>query len=148
MAAMRIKPTTQKLQKIINGGRVQLTGIILPGNVLIVVFNIYLWTNGHTDPKALQRSIDLLDAVTNEWDSLPPGPKMLCGDFNCDLEDLPDVSRRLHDGTLIDLGAQAFLFGHETCQPTCEAHNSSQSTRRDYVLVSPDLFPWSRMCKF
>ena len=63
---MKIKPMTPKLQKLINCGRVQLVGLILPGNILIVVFYIYLWTNSHTDPKALQRSIDLLDAITEE----------------------------------------------------------------------------------
>ena len=141
VATMHIKPMTTKLKKIINGGRVQITGIILPGNVLIVAFNIYLWTTGHTDPKALQRSIDLLDAVTDEWDSLPPGPKMPLGDFNCELDDLTDITSRLQDGSMIDLGAHAHLFGRPSCQPTCAAHNSAQPTRRDYVLASPDLFP-------
>ena len=129
------------MQKLINGGRVQITGIILPGNILIVVFNVYLWTNGHTDPKALQRSSDLLSAIMDEWDSLPPGPKMLLGDFNCELEDLTDITRRLQEGSMIDLGAHAHLFGRPSCQPTCAAHNSAQPTRRDYVLASPDLFP-------
>ena len=107
----------------------------------MVVFNVYLWTNGLTDPRATQRSNDLLDAVLTEWDALPPGPKMLCGDLNCDIADLPDVNRRIQEGMIVDLGAYALLFGHQANQPTCEAHNSFQATRRDYSLVSIEMFP-------
>ena len=38
IATMKIKPSTPKLQQLINSGRVQMTGISLPGNILIVVF--------------------------------------------------------------------------------------------------------------
>ena len=65
---------------------------------------------------------------------------MLCGDLNCDIAALPDVNRRIQEDMIVDLGAYAFLFGHQANQPTCEAHNSSQATRRDYALVSIEMF--------
>ena len=59
----RLKPTTPKLQSLVNSGRMQLVGLTLPDNVMLTVCILYLWTNGHSDPASALRSDDLPDAV-------------------------------------------------------------------------------------
>eukprot|EP00973_Karenia_brevis_P041723 5774588-Karenia_brevis.AAC.1 len=84
---------------------------------MLVIANLYCWTNGHTDTSAAERSDDLLHAVFTEFESLPDGPKMLVGDFNADTNDLPALQSRLDTGQYIDLGAQAHVFGQPPSQP-------------------------------
>ena len=103
---------------------------------------VYLWTNGHTDPAAALRSDDLLDAVFLEFDNLPPGPRLLCGDLNCVPADLPTLNHRLESGTFVDLGAHAHFYGHAPGQPTCYPTNEGAPSVRDYAIVSIDLLPF------
>ena len=136
----KLKPITPRMKSLVNGGRVQLVGLSLPGNILLVVYNLYLWTNGHTDPAAAFRSDDMLNAVNQEFAQMAPGPRLLCGDFNCDPEDLPTLGSMLTSGAFVDLGASALFFGQVNSKPTCYPHGGSPS-RRDYVIASADLLP-------
>ena len=77
-----------------------------------------------------------------EFDVLPPGPRLLCGDLNCNTSDLPTLSLRLESGTYIDLGAHAHLFGHAPGQPTCFPTNDGTPSIRDYAIISADLLPF------
>ena len=91
----KLKPVTSKMQSLVKGGRIQLVGLSLPGNILLVVCNLYLGTNGHTDPAAAFRSDDMISAVNQEFLHMAPGPKLMCGDFNCNTADLPTLSSML-----------------------------------------------------
>ena len=79
VATIKLKPSTAKLKQIINAGRVHMIGITLPGNIRIVIFNVYLWTSGHTDARAAQRSNDLLDAVFLSGMPYPQAPRCYVG---------------------------------------------------------------------
>ena len=136
----KLKPVTTKMKSLVTGGRVQLSGLSLPGIILFVVCNVYLWTNGHTDPSAAFRSDDMLSAINQEFQQMAPGPKLVCGDLNCNTEDLPTLSSMLASHMFFDLGAQSSLFGQPTSKPTCNPHGGSPS-RRDDVIASSDLVP-------
>ena len=129
------------MKNLVNGGRVQRIGLSVPGNIMLVVANLFLWTNGDTDPSAALRSDDLLHTVTQEFHHLPPGPRLLCGNFNCDAGDLPTLGGMLANGDYVDLGAMANLFGQLVNRPTCFPHIGSPS-RRDYAIASSDLLPF------
>ena len=117
------------MQSLVKGGRVQLVGLSLPGNILLVVCNLYLWTNGHTDPAAAFRSDDMLSAVNQEFLHMAPGPRLMCGDCKCNSEDLHTLSSMLASWDYVDLGACANLFGQPVGKPTCHPHGGSPSRR-------------------
>ena len=50
---------------------------------------MYGWTGGIKGSKAADRTNDLLAIAANEFELQEPGPKMLVGDLNGDLESLP-----------------------------------------------------------
>eukprot|EP00973_Karenia_brevis_P075504 10487709-Karenia_brevis.AAC.1 len=51
---VKILPITDQYKSIMHNGRVQMTGIVLPSNVVLIVVNLYCWTNGHVSEKASQ----------------------------------------------------------------------------------------------
>eukprot|EP00973_Karenia_brevis_P083147 11529387-Karenia_brevis.AAC.1 len=63
--------------------------------MLLVIANTYCWTNGHVDATAAARSDDLLQAIFEEFQAMPDGPKMIVGDFNADTQDLPSLQSHL-----------------------------------------------------
>eukprot|EP00973_Karenia_brevis_P019453 2668924-Karenia_brevis.AAC.1 len=102
---IKINPVTTAFKNIQHNGRVQLTGLLLPNNVLLIVANVYCWTNGHTCTAASTRSDDMLHIVVEELACHPHGPRIILGDLNADPEDLPTLHHHLHVGDLIDIGA-------------------------------------------
>ena len=71
---------------------------------MLVVADIYGWTNAHYDVTAAVRSNDLLDLIWQEFAARPPGPRMILGDLNGDSDDFPVLQALVNDGSLIDLG--------------------------------------------
>eukprot|EP00973_Karenia_brevis_P061011 8483536-Karenia_brevis.AAC.1 len=122
-------------------GRNHIIGVVLP-NFFLVVANVYGWTNGHCDSDAAARTDDLIQAILEEFDALPPGPKVLLGDLNADVGDLPTLQGQVDCGKLFDLGQHAQLFGGQAFAPICFPPNSGTPSRRDYVFVTPDLIPF------
>eukprot|EP00973_Karenia_brevis_P066104 9190381-Karenia_brevis.AAC.1 len=55
---LKLQPVTPEFQTAQLNGRVQITGIVMPSNILLIVVNIYSWTNGHTCSQAAQRTDD------------------------------------------------------------------------------------------
>eukprot|EP00973_Karenia_brevis_P049906 6929546-Karenia_brevis.AAC.1 len=68
-----------------------------------------------------------------EFQQLPDGPKMLVGDLNAYLCDLPSIASCVDAGTMIDLGA-SHVFDSPPSLPTCFPPNHLHPTRRDFVL--------------
>ena len=122
-------------------GRFQLIGIPLPGDVLLIVANIYGWTNAHFDVVAAARSDNLIDLIWQEFQARPPGPRMITGDLNGDSDDFPTLQALLSDDSLIDLGLHSGFQG-PTAQPTCFPFNNGEPSRRDYVFVSSEFLPF------
>eukprot|EP00973_Karenia_brevis_P038453 5303805-Karenia_brevis.AAC.1 len=106
------------MKAIAGNGRVQLTSIILPHDVLLVVANVYGWTNGHTDAQARTRTDSMISMILNEFSQLPEGPRLIVGDFNADVENLPTLDAVVEEGKFVDLGAQAHVFNQPPTQPT------------------------------
>eukprot|EP00973_Karenia_brevis_P070195 9755633-Karenia_brevis.AAC.1 len=68
-----------------------MTAIALPGNRLMLVANVYGWTNGHTCEESAMRTDHLLHIILAELSSYPDGPKLIVGDLNGDLDDFPSI---------------------------------------------------------
>ena len=139
--AILLQPVTKALQDASKHGRVQLIGIRLPGDVMLIVANIYGWTNAHFDVNAAARSDNLLDLIWQEFQARTPGPRMITGDLNGDSDDFPVLQALINDGSLIDLGLHTGFDG-PTAQPTCFPFNNGTPSRRDYALVSSEFLPF------
>eukprot|EP00973_Karenia_brevis_P064562 8970211-Karenia_brevis.AAC.1 len=138
---IKLHPTTLAFQNIQNNGRVQLIGVVLPGDVVLVVVNIYGWTNGHTCTQASQRTDDMFDVIFQELRSLPDGPKIILGDLNADPVDIPILNEQLDKGNFLDIGAHTSLNGG-VVSSTCYPPNHIQPTRRDYIFASANFVPF------
>ena len=89
----------------------------------------------------LLSQIQFVKAIQAEIDAQPKGPVLIAGDFDADTQDLPTLQSFLQDLHFVDVGAVADTFGRKSNEPTCLAANSDAPTRRDFVVVSADLFP-------
>eukprot|EP00973_Karenia_brevis_P022802 3137418-Karenia_brevis.AAC.1 len=58
---------------------------------MLLVANIYGWTNGHTDAQARARTDDMLAMIFREFSQLPQGPKLITGDINAGISNLPSL---------------------------------------------------------
>ena len=74
--------------------------------------------------------------VWNEMQQAPDSPIIIVGDLSCNMEDLCQFNALVSDGTFVDLGARASIWGRPTHEPTCQAHNADSPTRRDYILAN------------
>ena len=126
---------------VAGNGRVQLLGICLPHDVVLVVANVYGWTGGHQNNLARTRTNDFMSAILHEFAHMPSGPKMIVGDLNCEPQDLPALATYLADGEFVDLGSIAHVYGHPPNQPTCYPYNNGTPSRRDYAFASSTLLP-------
>ena len=138
---IQLEPNTKQFTDMHKTGRVQLIGIRLPGDVVLVIANVYGWMGGHQNKHARMRTDSLISAILHEFDHLPPGPKLIVGDFNCEPPDFPSLETLLRDGSYIDIGAHAHIFGQTPHQPTCYHYNNGKPSRRDFAFASSDLLP-------
>ena len=74
---------------------------------MIQVANAYGWTGSIKGSKAADRTNDLLTIASNELELQEPGPKMMVGDFNGDLEGLPIVQHLLKEKGWVGVGARS-----------------------------------------
>eukprot|EP00973_Karenia_brevis_P036401 5019798-Karenia_brevis.AAC.1 len=102
---VKIQPLTKDFQELQNGGRVQLIAIVLPNDVIILVANMYCWTNGHTVSSSACRSDHLISTILDEFASQPPGHRLIVGDLNADVADIPSLKHAVDCGDFIDVGA-------------------------------------------
>ena len=92
-------------------GRVQLLGVCLPHDVILVIANVYGWTGGSRNEGAAGRTSDMLEAILTEFSVLPSGPKIILGDINADLDKSPPLQAAIDRNDLVDLESHA-TFGH------------------------------------
>eukprot|EP00973_Karenia_brevis_P018422 2526579-Karenia_brevis.AAC.1 len=88
------------------------------------------------------RSDSMPQAIMKEFDEQPAGPRIILGDVNADPDDLEILHSNLNEGASIDVGAHAQIFDQPALQPTCYPPNNVAPTRRDFVFVSADFFPF------
>ena len=94
---IRRDPVTKRMADVQSNGRVQLLGVCLPHDVILVIANVYGWTGGHQNKQARLRTDDLLGTILHEFDQLPQRPKLIVGDMNADTCDLPAIADALAD---------------------------------------------------
>jgi hypothetical protein len=125
---------------VFEGGRAKIYSIELKGGIVFTVAVIYGWSGGAQHRDLAERTDDLISIILGEFAELPDGPRMICGDFNCDLEnlqtmvDLTSVTEELNHWT--DLGSVAPQWGRPKCAPTCLSYNAKNPTRRDFAIVN------------
>ena len=75
------KPCSKHLLSLQGNGRVYLYAIELTPQIIVLVYNIYAWTNGNHNKTAAHRTNDMLAAIFDDIDKQPTGPVLVMGDF-------------------------------------------------------------------
>ena len=91
----------------------------------------------------MKKSTARADATINEMATLGGKYQTVTGDFNADIDKIAPLKKLIDQGW-IDLGAHASIWGKQDKEYTCLSANANQDTRRDYMLASPDLFPFTK----
>eukprot|EP00438_Fugacium_kawagutii_P008244 Skav226263 [mRNA] locus=scaffold2708:168741:173468:+ [translate_table: standard] len=105
------------------------------GPLHVVVGSLYGFAQSpsHRDPLGATRL--LLQSLTHEL-SQCRGPRVLMGDFNCDLLQFPELVFLRSQGWQ-EIQIQALQVHHKPVEPTCK-----RTTVRDYVWCSPELLAY------
>ena len=111
------------------------------GSTCLTCINIYGWTGGHTNLEAAQATDDLLDICLQTVCDRQSGPIVIQGDINADTADIPTANNLITEQGWVDCGAVASWWGGEDATGTCQAPNTSKTTRRDFMLVNEHLLP-------
>ena len=114
--------------------------IPINASMQVAAGNLYCYTGGSKNPKQRRRTEKLIEATIGEMDQLGGKYQLLVGDFNADIEKLSSL-KQLFDRGWVDLGAKAHIWGKVAEEYTCLTANSKKGTRRDFIMVSPELFP-------
>eukprot|EP00973_Karenia_brevis_P083643 11604614-Karenia_brevis.AAC.1 len=99
-----VTPLTDDMRDLIKMGRANMTSIPIPQTILLVT-NVYGWTNGHLSGLAADRTDDMMSIIFNELHAQPQCPVLIIGDLNATTQDLPTLHKKLQDGDYVDLGA-------------------------------------------
>ena len=135
--AVRPKFVTQDFRRAYDLGRADLTLLRLSPNLVVLVFNVYLWSGAQRTPLLRDRGNSVLTAIMEEIRAQPRLPVFVVGDFNAVICRFPALAVAFAQGNLIDFGAidwPSCPAGTETCFMT----GPDVATRRDYILASPE----------
>ena len=72
-----LTPRTRQYQAIATNGRCQLVAVTLPGNVVLVIVQLYGWTGANQDPVAAGRTDDKLSVALHGLEQHPLGLKLI-----------------------------------------------------------------------
>ena len=134
------EPRTRNFSSLCGEGRVGMYALNLGPNVCPIFYVLYGYTNGDSNPEARERTNDICDIIFEEIYAQDKGPYFIVGDFNATISKLQSLQNAILNGEVIDVGAQASVFGGLNSQETCKAKPDSIGTRKDYVLASPSAY--------
>ena len=131
------KAVLPELQEIIGKGRVDLFCLEPIKNQFILIYAIYGYTNGDACPESAARTDDIIALCFSDSELRPYGPKLITGDLNASVGNLPHLEEAIKEGQWVDIGARATVYGAEKDnQPTCKATSESIATRKDYAIAN------------
>ena len=135
-----IKPKiiSKNLEQISDKGRFALYGIEPFANTIIPTYYYYGKTGGDLDTRIAQQTDNALQCIFEDANLQLPGPKIICGDFNCSLANLPDTKLCMELYGFVNLGSIASSFGGIDDEYTCVANAYCAHNIRDYILVNQE----------
>ena len=111
------------------------------GGTTLVCANVYGWTGGIKGSKEAARTDDIITIVRMQFEKMPKGPKMICGDLNGNLEAFPSVIELIKEEGWTDIGNDEALCGGRPGQYTCQANADVRESRIDYIITNAYLAP-------
>ena len=70
----------------------------------LVCANVYGWSGGIKGSKEAERTDDILAITRMQFEKMPPGPKLICGDFNAQRGCLLTLEAMLAEEGWADIG--------------------------------------------
>ena len=89
-----------------------------------MVANIYGWTGGRENTPEAARTDDMVAVCLLQFQSMPDGPKAICGDFNGAIDSFPIVKDMLENGGWTDIGNDERACHGSLAQNTCHVQMS------------------------
>ena len=96
---------------------------------------------GGKGTKEAERTDDLIAIIRMQLQELPEGPKMICGDVNAKVEDLPTLHDMIRKEGWTDAGNDGRMCKGNPGQPTCHANATAKESRIDLFVTNEYLTP-------
>ena len=112
---------TKLFEQMRDKGRVGLYGVEYTKGCIAYFYIAYGHTNGDNIPEARSRTDEICKIVLAEIDAQEPGPTFIVGDINASVHNTACMHQATQNGTFIDLGARASMYGGYDNQETCKA---------------------------
>ena len=93
------------------------------------------------------RTDDPTAIIRIQMSKLPPGPKMIWGDFNGSLEAFPTICDMSKEEGWTGIGNDTTKCSGRPGQPTCHTNAEVKESRIDYVITNDRLTPAVMSCK-
>ena len=116
-------------------GRCMLLCVDLVGPTLVCA-NVYGWAGGIKGSKEAARTDDIITIVRMQFDKMPKGPELICGDLNGNLEAAPSSIELIKEEGWTDIGNDEALCGGRPGQHTCQANADVKESRIDYIITN------------
>eukprot|EP00969_Alexandrium_andersonii_P262689 11612507-Alexandrium_andersonii.AAC.2 len=129
MEVLQPKPMTREFDQVVKLGRaIRLVWVPSPG-LHVAVYVVYGHPGADDDSWALQRSRAIFQAINLEASAARDDVRVIMGDFNCTLSNVPEILGLIRTGGLVDVGGVREFAGDDVCACTCYAHNSRVGSR-------------------
>ena len=115
--------------------------IVLSPNVSFLLFFTYGYTDGHKNTESAYKTSSIFEATFKEHIRHGSPPSTICCDMNAGPQGIPALAEMLNSGRGVDIRARASTWGGIDNDTTCNANNTTTSTRRDYIFVTDTPLP-------
>ena len=121
-------------------GRCKIVCVDIGGQTLACA-NVYGWSGGISGSKEAGRTDDLLVIIRMQFKSMPPGPKLICGDLNAQRGYLPNLEAMFSEEGWTDIGSDEKATKGNPDLYTCHANAGVKQSRIDFFITNEHLTP-------
>ena len=145
--AILIQSKTKVFQEALLAGRVALFSIETGVGQNVFVYGLYGFTGGHTSKKQAAKTVLLIEAIRAEVKAQVQGPVCIVGNVNADIFDIDNLHDLVKNQGWVDLGSKAMIWDQPVDEFICLTSTSRKPSRRDVIIVNPELFHLSLTSK-
>ena len=107
---------------------------------------VYGWTGAKKGTKLAARTDDILAIIEVQFEAMGPGPALILGDLNGDLESFPIAIALIKEHGWTDIGNDENKCQGRPGRATCQTNEDSKESRIDFILANDRMTPAISNC--
>eukprot|EP00969_Alexandrium_andersonii_P358241 15450575-Alexandrium_andersonii.AAC.1 len=106
-----VSPVVPALKELQAQGRCIMGMLNFAQKEPLFVFSVYGWSGSHSATSLRESTQRLMAAVVDECRMLRTTSFIICGDMNCEIQDVPSVQLAISEGFIVDVASVQHLNG-------------------------------------